>query len=423
MKATLPVLAGWVARAAVVVCTLVNTRLLIDLLGVDGYAAVSIVLSLAPWFALLNLGLPNAAQNLIAEMRAAGHGPERLQQTAVDAACAASFVLVPMALGAALLIRHLLLEGYGRMPYAAVAALAWALTLTGLCVVFNQVLYATHRATWPAVAPAVQAALTTVLLGLATLAGATHPLWVTTAITLPMVAVFVISARRLDARPRLAIDREELRTLLRAGRGFLLFGAAGTAALSCDYIVMARLLGSGEIAQYNLASRTFNTVLTLHAVLLAAAWTPLSDRFFRSRFTDMRRYVGRLLCAGAALTLVLGLPLALWMDAVVGALSGKRVAPLPGLLVASWLAYLLVRVWSDTFAMALLSCNQLGTMNRYVFWQSGVSLLAQWQLGLRYGAAGVVLGILASFILTAAWILPLRFMHLTRPPRPGLAAA
>lgn len=422
MKATLPVLAGWVARAAVVVCTLVNTRLMIELLGVDSYAALSIVLSLAPWFALLNMGLPNATQNLISQLRAGGQAAERLQQTAVDAACVAPLLFLPVALVAAALIRPLLLREHGQLSFLAIALLSWALIMAGLSIVFNQVLYAAHRGTWPSVAPAVQAVLTTVLLGTAAWSGATHPLLIVAAIALPMSIVFGLSASRLGARPRLNLDLAELRRLLHAGRGFLLFGAAGVAALSCDYIVMARLLESEEVAQYNLASRTFNTILTLHAVLLAAAWTPISDRYFSSRFSDMRRYLARVLGAGALLATVIGLPLAWGMDTIVGVLSGRQVMPLPGLLVASWLAYVLVRVWSDTFAMALLSCNQLGTMNRYVFWQSGISLLAQWQLGMRYGASGIVLGILASFLLTAAWILPWRFLHLTRPSRTELSA-
>ncbi len=414
LKAVLPVLSGWGARAGVVVCSFVNTRLLIDVLGVNSYAALSIVLSLAPWAALLNLGLPNTTQNLIAQRRAQGRDAKRLQQAAVDAACTGTLLYLPAVLLLSLPVQRWLLQDHGSMSYASVMLVVWGLTMMGLGMVFNQVLHATHRSTWPVVMPALQAVLTTLALLAVVKAPSMRELWGTLAVTLPMLVVFLVSARLAGARLRWTLDWRALRTLLHTSRGFLLFSIAGALALSCDYIVMARLLGSQEVAQYNLAGKLFGTLLTLHGILLATSWTPLSDRFFRTDFAGMRSLLTRLLLMGFALLAIVGLPLSLFMDEVVRVLSRQQVQPLPLALVMGWLAYMLVRIWSDTFATALLSCNQLGTVNRYVVWQSVISLAAQWWLGARYGATGIVLGIVCSFVLTAAWILPMRFFRITR---------
>jgi O-antigen/teichoic acid export membrane protein len=279
------------------------------------------------------------------------------------------------------------------------------------------VLHAMHRSTWPVVAPAVQAALTAVMLlcaSEAVLAPVHSGLWGALSTALPILAVFLISAFLADARPRTRLDVRALRRLLHAARGFLLFGLTGTLALSCDYIVMSQLLQSAQIAEYNLASKTFGTILTLHSVLLAASWTPLSDRFFRGDLVGMRRQLVRLLGMGLTLVVLVGLPLVFGMDFIVRLLTAGKIEALPLTLTLGWLVYVAMRVWSDSFATAMLSCNQVGIINRYIVWQSLISVTAQWLLASRWGAPGIVLGILVSFLLTAGWILPLRFLSITR---------
>ncbi|PTT76332.1 hypothetical protein DBR42_27060, partial [Pelomonas sp. HMWF004] len=85
-------------------------------------------------------------------------------------------------------------------------------------------------------------------------------------------------------------------------------------------------------------------------MLLAASWTPLSDRFFHGDLAGMRGLLARLLGMGALLVLVTGVPLMLGMDRVVTLLTGGKVAQLPLALTLGWLCYIAMRVWSDTFA-------------------------------------------------------------------------
>ncbi len=404
----MPVLAGWVARAVVIGGSIINTRLLIDLAGVDGYAAISIVLSLAPWLVLFNLGLPNTTQNLILERRAKGRETNRIQHIAVGLACTAGLIYLPVALLLAWLIDRYLLSAHVAMSLPSVVMLLWAMVMLGLTAVFHQVLHALHRSTWPSVAPAVQVGLTLLFLLAARVLGYKGSTYALLALAIPMMLVFVSSAVLVRARPLWRPNYRAVRCLLHFSRGFLMFGITGSLALSCDYIVMSQLLRSTEVAQYNLVSKTLGTVLTLHAVLLATSWSPLSDYFFRRDFVGVRHLLKRLLCLGGGLVLVIGLPLALFMDRIAFLLSGGQIPTISWTITVGWLLYIAIRVWSDTFATALLSFNHVGAMNRYVIWQSGVSLSAQWILGRYWGAAGIVAGVLLSFLLTAAWILPMR---------------
>ena len=413
MRLTIPVAAGWTARLTTAACALLNTRLLIELMGIADYAAVTIVLSLMPWVALMNLGTPNAAQNQISRLRAASDDVEAEKQSAVDTAFLAALALLPLGFLIALPVTKILLSEHSNLPVAWVAIICCGMVFNGFTLVFNQVLYALHRGLWPAIAPAVQALLTSAGLALALWLDAQNPYWAAAAVAAPMLVVFLFSARQVGARPRLPKNWSRVRTLVFKSRGFLLFGAAAQATLACDYVIMAVLLPSDNVVQYNLTSRTFGIVLTLHTVLLAAAWTPMSDLYFRQQFGPLRSQVRNLLLSGSALAVAVALPLVFWMERIMLLLAGAYATALPFGLVISWLAYLGVRVWTDTFATALLSFNDLGTMIRCVVCQAGVSLAAQWFLGAAMGPTGIVLGITVSFLLTVAWVLPRRFLQLT----------
>ena len=65
-------IAGWISKIIAIVFSLVNTRLLIELVGVRGFAIYAILFSMIGWLSLLNLGIPNATQNLISKYRIKG---------------------------------------------------------------------------------------------------------------------------------------------------------------------------------------------------------------------------------------------------------------------------------------------------------------------------------------------------------------
>jgi hypothetical protein len=155
-------------------------------------------------------------------------------------------------------------------------------------------------------------------------------------------------------------------------------------------------------------------ILTLHGVLLAASWTRLSDKFFSNDLNGLRRQVLILLGLGGVLVFSVGLPLAMYMGQVAKLLSGQRISELPLTLVFGWLLYISIRVWSDTFATALLSCNKISVVNKYVVWQSIISFVAQALLGANFGVEGIIFGVAISFVMTAAWRLPVSFFGISK---------
>lgn len=409
------VLAGWLARLVVVGCGLLNTRLLLSIMSVPDYAAYAIVISMGPWVSLLNLGVPNTAQNEIAKRRASGEDFEVLRQTVVNAAVlgASVFAVLSWPLGVGL--SHTVLSRYDDLSVTGMALMCFGLCLNGLGMVANQVLFALHRNFWPNVMPGVQALATTVLLLIFQANGLGGLDRAALSFALPAALSFVLMARVAQARPSRGIDLALLLDMLRRSRSFLLLAFLASATLSVDYIVMANILTGPEVVEYSLAGKVFAVLLSVHAVLLATSWTGLSDAHYQGEPRLLRQRIAKLLIVGMGIVLLPSAAILTFKDTIFELITGRHDIAVSSALLSAWALYLVLRVWSDTFALAHMSAGRLALLNGYIPFQAAISIGMQILLGHHFGSLGVMLGLCASFVLTAAWILPMRFLQQTRP--------
>lgn len=414
MKSSSAVLAGWSARVVVVACGLLNTRLLLSVMDVPDYAAYAIVASLGPWVNLLNLGLPNTAQNEISQRRAEGSDYDALRQTVVNAATFGALILGLLSWPLGLALQHTVLSDYANVSTFSLALMCFGLCLNGLGMVSNQILFALHKSIWPNVMPGVQALGTTALLLALTHTGRTGLDWAAMSFAAPAALSFVLTARAAQTRPARGVNWTLLADVLRRSGPFLLLAFLGAATLSVDYLIMASLMSGPEVVEYSLAGKVFTVLLSVHAVLLSTSWTALSDAHFRGEQHLVRRRIWRLLAAGMAVVLLPSAAILSFKQDVFSLITGASTFHISGTLLAVWTAYVALRVWCDTFALAHMSAGRLTLLNGYIPVQALTSIAAQWALGHAYGPVGVVLGLCLSFIVTAAWILPVRFFQQTR---------
>lgn len=414
MSARAAILAGWLARLVAIACGLLNTRLLLSITTVPDYAAFAIVVSLGPWVSLLNFGLPNTAQNEIAQRRAKGESFEALRQTAVNAAVFGALGLGLLSWPLSEALRHTVLSGYENLSAIGIALMCYGLGLNGLGMVANQVLFALHKNFWPNVMPGIQSLATTILLLSIHATGRSGLAWAAASFAVPAALSFFILAAAAQARPARGIDTALLIEALRHSRSFLLLSFLSAATLSVDYVVMARLLTGPDVLEYSLSGKVFAVLLSVHAVLIATSWTSLSDAHYQGKAWLMRQRLSRLLMAGMGAVLIPTVAILVWRQEIFALISGRHGFAVSDRLLAVWVLYLVLRVWCDTFALAHMSAGRLALLNGYIPVQAAVSIGAQVLLGQRYGSVGVMLGLCASFVVTAAWILPLRFLQQTR---------
>lgn len=408
------VIAGWIARVLVIILSLVNSRLLIDLVGVDGLAIQSILISLTIWFALLNMGIPSAVQNLISRYRAEGKDYERLKQTATSAMLVIFIMLLPLIIGLGVAVKHIVLSRYPVVATATIIIFCAGLFVAGISLLFNQTLYAEQRGHWPNVYPAINALCVTVYLIACKLLTIHNINLVLLAFVLANLVVAVLGALQAKIFRIWCLDRQILSEIWRNCRGFALFAFLAAGVLGIDYLIMSRILSAQDIAVYNISQRVFMALFSVHAIILTSSWSGVSETLFAKQWGLARKRISNLLFIGAGMVVILGGIVIMFMGNIAGIISHGKITEVPLTLTALFLVYMLLRIWSDTYAMALLSVNETSILNRYVPFQAAISIASQVLLGNKFGTAGILLGIIVSFLATAAWILPRAFYKLTR---------
>ncbi|ACM20483.1 membrane protein, putative [Geotalea daltonii FRC-32] len=410
----LAVVAGWIARALVIILSLVNSRLLIDLVGVEGLAVQSILVSLTTWFTLLNFGIPQAVQNLISRCRAEGHNHELLKQTASSALVVIFVVLLPVVMLLGVAIRHFVLARYPGVATITVILFCVGLFIAGLSVLFNLVLYAEQRGHWPNLYPAVNSLFVTGSLIAFRFLAIYDINQILLILVIGNLLVAAIGALQAGVYRRWSLDRHILKEIWHHSRGFALFSFLAAGVLGIDYLVMSRVLAAHDIAVYNICQRVFMALFSVHAIILTSAWSSVSETLFAKQWELARKKIRSLLIIGGGMVIILGSFIMIFMENIADIVSHHVITLVPVSLTSLFVIYMLLRVWSDTYAMALLSFNETNLLNRYVPVQAIVSILAQIVLGKEYGSTGIMLGLILSFAVTSVWILPKAFYHTTR---------
>lgn len=408
------VIAGWVARVLVIILSLVNSRLLIELVGVEGLAVQSILISLATWFVLLNLGIPSAVQNMISRHRAEGKDYEELKQTASNAVFLIFVAFSPLVIGLGITVKHIVLSRYPEVTTTTVVLFCVGLFIAGLSVLFNQILYAEQRGHWPNVYPAINAlCITGCLIAFRSLSIFNINM-VLLVFVIANLVVAVLGALQAKIFRIWCLDRQILSEIWRNCRGFALFAFLAAGVLGIDYLIMSRILSAQDIAVYNISQRVFMALFSVHAIILTSSWSGVSETLFAKQWGLARKRISNLLLIGAGMVVVLGGIVIMFMGNIAGIISHGKITEVPLTLTFLFLVYMLLRIWSDTYAMALLSVNETSILNRYVPFQAAISIASQVLLGNKFGTTGILLGIIVSFLATAAWILPRAFYKLTR---------
>lgn len=408
------VIAGWVARVLIIVLSLVNSRLLIELVGVDGLAVQSILISLTTWFALLNLGIPSAVQNLISRYRTEGKDYERFKQTASSVLLVIFIVFLPLVVGIGVAVKHLVLSRYPDVATVTVVLFCLGLFVAGLSLLFNQTLYAEQRGHWPNVYPALNALCVTALL-IVFQSLSIHNINLTLlAFVFANLVVAVLGTLQAKVFRMWCLDTEIIAEIWHDCRGFALFAILAAGVLGIDYLIMSRILSAQDIAVYNICQRVFMALFSVHAIILTSAWSGVSETLFAKQWGLARKRISNLLLIGGGMVVVLGGIVIMFMGKVAEIISNGKISTVPTTLTSLFLVYMLLRIWSDTYAMALLSFNETGVLNRYVPFQAAISIVAQVLLGRMFGSIGIMIGLIVSFLATAVWILPRAFYKLTR---------
>jgi len=410
-------LAAWTARVIVIAVQLVSIRLLLTYLGTAQYAAFSVVTAAAGWCSLLDFGLGASVEHAVSEARARGERIEPVLRAACRLLAVILVVAVVIVLAAGPVAQQFLLRHLERQlppqPALLLAAVGILSMLGALGAVGYRVFYATrrfhlaHRAT-------VLASLTA-LGGLVLLTqgwGGDERLPAALLVVSAPAAVFALAALRAalsgSGPPWRDVDHGLARTLWRrayrnAGLTFM-----SAAVFQIDYLVMSQTLRAEEIVEYALLARVFAVILVFHGVLLGANRPELTEALARREWSAADRVLRRSLGGSIGLVAAGTVAFALAADLVVRLLAPQLDLRIPRTAILMFGLALVIRVWSDIHAVALMSLDRFRILWVIVPVQAVLGIAGQYLLSRRYGVHGIIAGIGLS-ALAVCWLAPRQY--------------
>jgi O-antigen/teichoic acid export membrane protein len=407
-------ISAWISRAVVAVVSLMAIRLLLQTLGTDQYSVFAILSGLTGWFFLFDLGTGVSAQNYISERRA-NHQPS------------SDFIAAGTILSIALLLLAtaiLLIAGpaaarflFGQYPglsivqkrdlFLTVGFLSSVVALAGFV---NRVWYARQLGFLANLAPAIGPVVGLGLIKLVSASAIADKLyWSCVAFFAPPALLMVAAACTLlphIPRQPFATVWEDIKQILRRGRGHWLFAVLATATLKVDYIIMSQLLRGGDIVSYNIASMLFTSVFFIYAAMLTALWPNCAEAIARNRWDVIGAYLRRYIALGIALIILSTLLIAAFRPQILHLLSPATPVSLNLGLVCLFGGYFVIRVWTDTFGMILQSISAMKIFLVVVPVEATIAVALQIIFVRRLGPVGVPAALIVAYLCTVSWTMP-----------------
>ena len=411
------VLSAWLSRLLTVGAQLLAVRSLLGVLGVESFAAWTLLTSLTGWFLLVDFGLAQATQNKVSQLIARGQPEGEAVRSAVRGVMLAGLILLVLLLACSNWLGPWLLQ---RMVEAKAAMLSFALAVSLLVpsawsAVATKIWYAQGKGLRANLVPAIAAIL-------ALVSATTAPSYVSAPSVRLLVALtcWLLPTALAGALSLLWIyhhapkDAENWQWMpeWRPALAFWTYAALGIVTLNVDYIILSNTVQAASLVGYSLLAKIFGFMFFFYSATLAM-YSP------RVTAANANGTLPLIFCAVSqhmrisALALLLFSVVLWWMLPAIFQNIFDADQFRPGLqLYMAFTALYLVRVWADGYAMLLSAMDELQILGRWLPIQAVLSVGLQWWWASHHGSQGIVAGLLVSYLLTVSWAFPSATRHL-----------
>ncbi len=406
---------AWVSRIIMALVQLVSIRVLMGTLGVEQYAMFALLVGLLHWYMLADIGLGISTQNKISECRARESSYGSHVAVAGLIAIVLLFVSIIALYASSPYLAQKFLKAFPDISDQEKARnffLTGALFIAaGIGNISYKIWYAEHRGYLAHILPAVASLLG--LLGIILLSRSENgsSIYASLLVFNAPSAILAFGSLLMQivrhAEGIKAIHPPLIKKTLSRAFKFWFTAILGTVVLQIDYLVISQVLEAHQILIYILCTKVFGFISFFFTSILWALWPTFAEAVSRGDWDGVKRSLakcirrGMLFVTGATIALVYAMPY------ITEMLAPGQAVHIPTQLVLLMGAYHLLRVIDDAYTVMLQSMNVLWPLWLFVPIQAVICVVFQFQLAPAYGANGIVIGLVASFLLTVIWGLPL----------------
>jgi O-antigen/teichoic acid export membrane protein len=406
--------AGWVSRFFMGFSQLISISILLSYLGTDLYAVFAIIIGLQGWFALADCGIGSSLQNYISEARANNEDDAVLLSNATVVSFILLIVVCAVFICISPWLQYLLLH---KIALTLATSQYYLLISVGIvCIATNifgisyRILFANHKGYWAYFYQGIGPIISVISILVVKYSNIVKYRLLIALLSwlLPQLIVAMFSYVQIFPFRNLFkhINFQIIRSLLLRSMKFWGFAIAAAFTLSIDYIVMTQTLTTKDIAIYNILSKGFGLILVVYTAVLTAIWPEIAELFIKRQWLHANKILIKNMLLGMFFVAICSILFLFARDLVMFILVPKTNLILPVTTTVLFGFYALIRVWTDSYAIALQSQNYLRIFWIYVPIQAILSFFGMYFFSLHYGVNGVLLGLILSFLLTASWVVP-----------------
>lgn len=403
-----------ISKVVIVLVQLLGMRLLIDGLGISGYAVFVLLSALLGWYMLVDMGIGAGLQNEISKQRAIN---KSYSQEII-----ASLILCVVLLATTMLALFFVspdfaliyLKQFQQINELEKTHLFFATGSLFIGCALGSISYriwlAEHKGYISNLIPAFASIISYIgILVLHSSNLSENIFWnlivfYAPATILPICSAMVHFKKHFKISKK--INFEVVVKIIKNGLGFWFFTAITSMSLQIDYFVMSQFLEANEIIIYNLSTKIFWFIFFIYISCLTPLWPIFSESIAKGDWEIVRSLAKKYLGLGLIFNVIcLSLIIAL-MPFIVEMLAPNQNLLIPSTFLFLLAIYQLIRIWCDTFAMILQSVGDLKSLTMMASFQAFLSLLSQWYLVQYMGINGIILGNILSFALTIFWFAP-----------------
>lgn len=411
---------AWGSRFISIFVQFYSIKILLSYLGTNGYALFSLIASFSAWFLLVDIGMSTNLQNRISERKAQG-------KTYYDLIKRTGCFFTPVVILFIMLlwvyspyISNILLSSFGFLSEKEKnnIFLTSSLLFIGNGVGFfaYKIWYAEHKGWISNILPAISSIcglLFLILLKPGQISAGSLVITCLLSFYGPAALFGIISylitfINALNNKEKF-LSHSIMKDVIRPSLGFFTFSLMAALVLQVDYIIMSHTLTGKDIVIYNVLSKLFGLINFLYAALLQSVWPLCAEAKYKEEKTIYNQIKIKYIGFGAILVFFTASFIYLAKDIIILLLARDAGISFPIILIALFAIYHMIRIWTDTYAMFLLSTGDMRPLYISVPFQALLSGVLQWYGSIWLGLPGVILGLIMSYILTVSWILPYSF--------------
>ena len=410
-------LTGWIARSIAALSQISVMPLLLDKLGVSGYATYVVIALAGSWISLCDFGLANALQNLTSKAIHLGNKLEEKEYYSV------TLILIVVIISAMIGFFYLAIGGIASQlgVYFQLNGLIFdtftityayfIFTMQGLGNIGQKILFARQKG-WAAYLLNSSAQLLGVILTYIYIPEMVEnkrieyslifnfglPAFLMLCVTIVLLSISYL---------HIAFDRFKiiLKEVTKLSSKFFTFSLVAQSILGIDLIILSGLKNVNGISDYAIAQKVLGIPLAFYSVILSAWWPNITRSWEEGKIYN-QKIIGKInIIFGVALTVLTWFIFFFNVFDINFYLFGGDIK-ISGVIWSLLLFYILIRIWTDTFSIVLLATNRIKVVTTTAIAQAFISVPLQIYLGINYGVVGLIIGISLSFLLTVSWVFP-----------------